>query len=362
MSLAILNQINRDRLAEYNTFLDQMNKRALSSFYNTEYVPSDPAMDKSIMYYTPVILTPGEKRTLISSFFGADPAKVDYYNKALSWIASCMYGSEECLMFITGKTNPNDYWIDFTRVYYDPEYVKLLRENLKFARSIGHKLWATTEIHTSVQVASRDYCRIKYNDSTRKFTDLDVIEWIASFKFNGVMDKIFEAKTLEEAFIQLTTPRGIGPYFGYISIALIATLQCTNYFHDERFCAPGKGAQKTVEYLFEDYKAKGNKIKHSELICTLAEYQDQFLDVTIPLEFRNIEVDYYGKYLKRDQELYTCSGIEVGMCQFGVYRKFRDNIEASKKRLNKTIDLTPFIQRELTGEYNKTNVNLLSFE
>jgi AAA+ ATPase superfamily predicted ATPase len=43
-------------------------------------------------------------------------------------------------------------------------------------------------------------------------------------------------------------------------------------------------------------------------------------------------------------------------------RKFKENIEASKKRLVSNIDLTPFKQRELTGSYNQTNINLLNFD
>jgi hypothetical protein len=50
------------------------------------------------------------------------------------------------------------------------------------------------------------------------------------------------------------------------------------------------------------------------------------------------------------------------MCQFSVYRKFKENIEASKKRLVSNIDLTPFKQREITGSYNRTNINLLNFD
>ena len=39
----------------------------------------------------------------------------------------------------------------------------------------------------------------------------------------------------------------------------------------------------------------------------------------------------------------------------------KEDINASKKRLVSNIDLTPFKQRELTGSYNQTNINLDGF-
>ena len=358
----ILKHINHERVKELNDYLNEMKNRGLCQFYNKPYIPPDPALDEKIMYFPGLLLAPGRRREIVSTFFSKHESELDYYDKALNRMVICMYGSDGILLFITGKTNPDEAYIDFTRVYHDPSYVNELRDNITFARSIGHKIWSTNEIHTSEQVAARNYCRLKYNNPERKFTDLDVVEWLASFRYDGLLDKVFQAKTLEAGYKAITEPRGIGSYFGYVSIAMISILHCTDYFHDEFFCAPGKGAQKTIEYLFEDYKAKGNKINHSKLICEITEIQDKLFDLEVPIEFQNIETPYYGKFLKRDQTNYTCNAFEVGMCQFSVYRKFKENIEASKKRLVSNIDLTPFKQRELTGSYNQTNINLLNFD
>ena len=358
----ILKHINHDRVKELNDYLNEMKNRGLCQFYNKPYIPPDPALDEKIMYFPGLILAPGSRRNLITSFYGENPEIIDYVDKALNHVIICMYGLDENLLFITGKTNPKEAWIDFTRVHNDPEYVNQLKENILFARSIGHKIWSITEIHTSVQVAARNYCRIKYNDINRKSSDIDIVEWLAYLKHNGTIENILNQKTLQDAYNTMTNIPGIGPYYGYTSVAMFATLQCTDYEHDEMFCAPGKGAQKTIEYLFEDYKAKGNKINHSKLICEITEIQDKLFDLEVPIEFQNIDTQHYGKFLKHDQTQYTCNAFEVGMCQFSVYRKFKEDINASKKRLVSNIDLTPFKQRELTGSYNQTNINLLNFD
>ena len=88
--------------------------------------------------------------------------------------------------------------------------------------------------------------------------------------------------------------------------------------------------------------------------------------MSLPKLQSKLRFKFIGTWSKEERKIrlfnYTCNAFEVGMCQFSVYRKFKENIEASKKRLVSNIDLTPFKQRELTGSYNQTNINLLNFD
>jgi hypothetical protein len=339
--------INRQRLDEFRHYLREMNKRSLADWYGHKYEASEPQLSSDIMYFSPLVLAPSDRREIAKHIVGIPNSVLPVEDKVLNCTLSYLYGPTAIYHYLSGKSNPADAHIHFDRVYHDPEYVTELRENIAYARLHGHKMWTTYELHTSVQTAGRNYCRVKYNDPDRKASDLDVVEWLASLRYDGTVDRILNAKTLQDGYDQLTSVRGIGPYFGGNSILMIANLAETEYTHDEPFCAPGGGAIRTINYLFEDFFKAGHKMKPEKIIAWFAEHQAELLeDVTVPSEFANMDVSY-GKLLKNDQTVYTCNSFEVAMCQFSVYCKFKEDPEAMKRRPNPPpVDMTPFIARE----------------
>ena len=342
----LIKYIDRDRCAELEAYLLRMQERALADAgrlkYNDE---ADAALHRRVMYFQPILCTPCDRREVARTIV-ANPA-ISESDKVLNIMLTYMYGPTWTYLYLTGKTDPMLAHVLFDWVAKDPDYVQEIRENIAYARLHGHSMWTTTELHTSLQTEARNYVRKRYNQPDRKADSLDLIEWLASFKKAGVIDKIVKAKTLEEGYDALTSVRGIGPYFGWNSIAMIANCSFVPYTHDELFCAPGGGAISTLEYLFEPLREAGHSLRHGPLISWLRLHQRElFPNLYIDTIFQNMDTSY-GKLLREDQTEYTTNSFEVGCCQFSVYRKFKENPVLIDRRLNPPpINLEPFKARE----------------
>lgn len=349
--------IDRKRCEELEHYLLQMQERALTDYAAEQglddvtytYDATEPLhpLSRKVMYFQPVLGTPCDRREVAKCIVGRDDSVISQENKVLNVMLTYMYGPTWTYLYLTGKTNPKEAWVDFDRVYSDPSYVDELRENIAYARSHGHSMWTTTELHTSIQTEGRNYVRKKYNQPERKPHALDIVEWMAAFKHTGVTKRIIEAKSLKQAYEALTSVRGIGPYFGWNSIVMIANAKFVDYTHDEPFVAPGGGAINTVDYLFEPMSAAGHKVRPADALVFLRENQHKlFPNLYIADPFQNVDVDY-GKLLKHDQTEFTTNSFEVGCCQFSVYRKFLKEPDAMKRRMNPPpINLEPFKAKE----------------
>ena len=117
-------------------------------------------------------------------------------------IISHFYGARGVHMALTNSTDPNDCFVDFDKLAdNDPHYLVELRSNIEIAKTKKRPIWGTTELHTSIQAASRNYCREKYNNPDRPFHPVDVVDWVASFKYNGTYKKLSEAQDMQQAYV-----------------------------------------------------------------------------------------------------------------------------------------------------------------
>lgn len=360
LSINLEQYIDKSRVAELEQYLIEMNKRGLADYYakepgNLAYNAPVRALAQDVMYFQALVLAPSDRLMLARDVIGVGHLSPE--DKACNASLSYFYGPTYILTYLTGVTDTAKAHIDFDRVYRDQEYVEQLRSNIAFARKHGHPIWTTTELHTSIQTEGRNYCRQKYNDPTRKADSLDIVEWLAHLKRQGWMRKVIEAKTLEQAYHAYCEPKGIGPYFGGNSIMMISNLREAAYSHEENFCAPGGGAINTLNYLFEPLRKAGHKVSDLKLIQWLTDEQERLMpNLKVPKEFQNRD-GWTGKILKKDQLRYTANSFEVGCCQFSVYRKFLEQPEAIKRRLDVKFDLTPFKLREQGVITEDTNVN-----
>lgn len=337
--------LHKDRLAQFELYLLDMTARFLADFHDTPYEPPDPYLSTNITYFPAILLAPSDRRMIAANVIGVPDAQLSPQDKALNSALIYWYGPTFVLTYLTGITDLSRAHVDFTRVANDQDYVEHLRENIAFARSVGHSMWTTTELHTSLQTEGRNFCRKKYNDPTRKASSLDIIEWMASLKQVGWIDKVLEASTLEAAYNAYTQPNGIGPFFGGNSTMMISNIHGVKYTHEEAFCAPGKGSIDTLDWLFA-----GTKVNPLKAILWLWEQQETLLpNLFIPDEFQNLEVSY-GPLLTKSQTRYTPDAFEVGLCQYSVYRRLQ---KQQKLKYGKTpTDLSAFKRREdiLTGK------------
>lgn len=336
--------IDRKRVEQLEHYLLAMTQRGLDEHYGRPYHNDEEALSQKVMYFQSLLLTPCDRKWMVRDIMNAPWVTPE--NKVCNASIGFWYGPTNYLVYLSGVTDYAYASVDFDRVYEDQDYVEQLRGNIAFARKHKHPIWTTTELHTSIQTEGRNYCRVKYKDPNRKADSLDIVEWMAYLKRQGWAKKILEEKTLESAFNVYCEPKGIGPYFGGNSIMMIANAREAAYSHEENFAAAGGGCVNTLDYLFEPLRAAGYKLNHLRALQWLVDEQEKLMpNLHIPVEFQNMD-GHDGKVLKADMLRYTANALEVGCCQFSVYRKFLQQPELIKRRLEVQWDMTPFKLRE----------------
>jgi hypothetical protein len=270
-------------------------------------------------------------------------------NKMCNAIITHLYGGRCINSLLTGKTNPKEAYLDFERINTDPAYVTWMYENAAYAKLHGYKFYGTTELHTSLQTAARNYCRDKYSDPDRPASNTDIAEWVAGFITSGLVDDILGSSKLSEVYTKINSVRGIGAYYGYHLGVDSSLVPGTKYHHDESFCVPGPGACHTMDLLFPTLKQKIKKVPYGELIPWIEQNQKKlYPQVTFHPALYNIENDRGEKMFPNfDQNKFMVYGLEVGHCQFGIYDRLSKNPSLIEKRKCGTDpDLTPIRLRE----------------
>jgi len=270
-------------------------------------------------------------------------------NKLCNSIITHLYGGRCINSLLTGISDPKKAHLDFEKINSDPKYVEWMYENAAYAKLHGYKFYGTTELHTSLQTAARNFCRTKYSDPTRAASNTDIIEWVAGFITSGLVDSILNAKTLEEAYSKITSVHGIGAYYGYHLGVDSSLTPGTAFNHDEKFCVPGPGCCATLDMMFPTLKQKIKKMPYGELIVWIEQNQKR-LYPSIPFDpaLWNITNPTNGrKMFSFDQNKFMVYGLEVGHCQYGIYDRLKKNPHLiEKRRCGTDPDLTPIILRE----------------
>jgi hypothetical protein len=257
---------------------------------------------------------------------------------------------------LSGKTNPKEAHLDFERINSDPKYVESLRENADYAKLHGYKLYGTTELHTSLQTAARNFCRVKYSDPTRAATFLDIAEWVAGFIDSGLVSSLLNAKTLNEVYTLINSQRGIGAYYGYHLAVDCSLIPGTVYHHDEPFCVPGPGCCHTLNLLFPTLKEKVKKMPYGDLIVWIRDHQKEiYPELTFHEALWNITNEKSGKKMfEFNQDKLMVYGLEVGHCQAGIYMRLKEQPSLiPKRKCGSDPDLTPLLLREQGNPVSK---------
>lgn len=302
---------------------------------------------------------------------------VSFENKLINSAIVKFYGPSRTLDIITGYASDLPYlsrtetpYIDFNRLQNDEDYEYTLVRNIELASHHKEQIWGTTELRTSLQVASRNYTRglvsvidrrgLTFNskevitksdkpDETRKMRTSDMIIWIKSLAPKWI-EFYLTKPTMKESYEYLTAIRGIGPYYGYHfssnlsrmpgigSPALIerehsqsfANLGIKHGALDENadYVVAGPGACATLKSLFPNVAINASTSMH--LILAIRDNQHKFLDISS-------EMDY--KYMEEATELgqFTTFGVEIACCQFNVFERLSTNAKAAAARANAPI-------------------------
>ncbi len=328
---------DKDIMKDFNHFLKKINTRACINygFIDEEYEnlnrhgELDHGLGRNVEYFHPTITLDDRMR-----YIGTVIAQHDMSDFSIlgNGIISHFYGARGCHMAVTGSNDPNDCFVDFDRLAEnDKDYLQHLRNNIDNAKRLKKPIWGTTELHTSIQAASRNYCREKYDDANRLFHPVDVVDWVASFRDNGTYEELFAADHIGQAYKILRKLPGIGEYYGFHGAASTSVLPQMKYYHDDKFVAPGPGAVYTIGLMWP----KAPKKYYAEAIYFLRENSDE-IGLTEDVSFHpgayNINMPGGKKLFREDQKTLKYYGTEVLSCQFGIYLQIREDANMCAKR------------------------------
>lgn len=334
-----LDYIDEPLLRKFEWFLRKVNERTEKTFglrddYDNE---GDAAMGEEVEYFHPCITADDRMRYIMENIVSIPDAALSAENKIGNTIISHFYGARGIHELLTGISDPSKAHVDFVRIGQgDVKYTEEIRSYVERGKAAKKKFYGTTELHTSLQTAARNFCRTKYNDPDRLASSMDIAEWIGGWAADGSLTHIAKNITsLRDMFTYLRTKPGVGEYYGYHCSTSNSVNPDLPFDHDERFCAPGPGARETIEALFAPAKTVTKKIPHGELVILLREKQSDLFDtnlITPHSFFHNFSLPDGRVVFKSPQSELKTYGTEVACCQFGVYRWLSANPHLISKR------------------------------
>ena len=341
---------DKELMKEFNWFLYKVNQRsAIQLGYSDEQYESvnrhgknDFGLGEDVEYFHPTITLDDRMR-----FIGQEIASLDtsIMNIVGNTFISHFYGGRGVHFLASGQDGE---FVDFDRIAdNDNDYKAFIKGNLDKAIKNKQPIWGTTELHTSIQTASRNYCRDYYNQPDRKFHAFDVCEWVSSFRDTGFLERMQQCNHMSEIYTLLREQPGIGHYYGFHGAASSSVLPQMKYHHDQRFVSPGPGAVYTIQLMWPEAPKK----LYDEAIYYMRENSDE-IGLTKNVEFHpkafNINKKDGTKLFQYEQDSLKYYGTEVLSCQFGVYLQIREDERACARRrvarVQKTNNLTEFFE------------------
>jgi len=313
--------IDKKVLKELKFFFHQINNQVLFKMgikvdYNDHGVP---ALNLSTEYF-PLFITYDDRTRYIAENIVL--SNIDIENIVCNTITSHFYGARGIHQIATRERDPKKALIDFKRLLIDADYKEFINKNLDDARNHGQYIYGRTELRTSLFDAANSYVSIR-EGKKRNLDPVNMMMWIASFIESGLIDKIINSKCLSDLYNNVTSTPGIGQYYGYHCAISNSINPKVNVNHDEAFCVPGPGAKKVLNLLFPTISPR--EFNYGNRVVWLRDHQEElFGSFDVPKSKHNIIVNG-TKIFKDEQVNLKVYGLEVGLCQFGVYQRLKAN-------------------------------------
>ena len=331
------NNFDSDLMKDFNWFLYKINQRSCIELgYIDEDYESvnrhgyhDFGLGKDVEYFHPTITLDDRMRYIATHISQAD---MDIDNILCNTYISHFYGARGIHQSLTDSKDPSDCFIDFHKILnQDTSYTDKIRHNIFLAKKQKKPLWGSTEIHTSLQTASRNYVRSLRNQPDKKFDTFDLLEWVSSFIINGTNKSLIESSHIKDTYDTLIKLDGVGDYFAFHGAASTSVLPQMKYHVDQRFVAPGPGARFLIKKMWPDAPSK----EYADSIYFLREKGDE-IGLTDNVDFHP---KAYNVWDEDDNPVFDYShdslkyyGTEVLSCQFGIYLQIRNDRKACMKR------------------------------
>ena len=308
-----------------------------------DYTAPNPALAVDVDYFAPLFTTSGNTRYIVSNLAGR--TDVSAVNATLNAIFLYLHNAPSVHRTLLGSPSDRDAVIDFEalsrevevarrtrsvtgeRVARVGDYTVALRERGMRAKNEGRRFWGTTEIHSSLQTASHRFVDSTYGEGHR--SPAATAEWVSSWILDGTVDRFLQASSARAAFEVLTSVRGVGDHYGYVCTLDASILQLHSWDHDDRFSVAGPGALTTLKTLFP-----GSSVPSNDQILWLRDNQDTLwsdLSSAFHPDWKNLPVG--GKpWFRQAQDRLMTNSVETGLCQYGVYRRYRENPSLISRR------------------------------
>lgn len=321
--------LNTHVMEDIGYFFNKVNDRALYNLgINDSYDDGgNKALGETVEYFHPQITLDDRMRYIAENIVYNE--NIDPLNRVCNTIISHFYGARGIHQTITRNPDPKTALVDFHRLLEDQDYVDELHQNLKDAHDYGIPIYGATELRTSLYGAANNYVAEKYGLEKKNADLINIALWVASFIPRGIAQKFYEVNSLEELFNHLCQIEGVGAYYGYHCSTSNSVNPGIKINHDERFCVPGPGARYTLGLLFDQNKT--NMDFGEQVVWFRENYKDYIGDIPLHPSTWNIEVDGKKVFTDEQDELKTY-GCEVGLCQYGVYSRLRDNPHLISRR------------------------------
>lgn len=318
--------IKQEVVEDIGKFFNKVNERAL---YNMKVLDKyddggEEALGETVEYFHPQITLDDRMRYIMENIVYA-PISMD--NIICNTIISHFYGARGIHQILTRDRNPKTALVDFERLYEDKEYENFIRNNLDDAVELGLPIYGSTELRTSLYGASNDYVS-KLRNQDRNADKINILLWVSSFIKKGITKQMSQVNSLQEMYSTISQIEGVGQYYGYHCSTSNSVNPKINVNHDERFCVPGPGARKTLDLLF----GENCKIPYGDRVVWFREnYKELIGEIYLHESTHNVLVNG-EKVLKDEQNELKTYGCEVGLCQYGVYHRLKNNPKLINKR------------------------------
>jgi hypothetical protein len=321
-----------EKFRDFKYFVEQVNLRAewqrgLTESYNyKEY-----ALNPDTEYFHPMITYDDRMVYIMQNIVGLPDSQLSPRNKIGNTIISHFYGARGIHQIATRENDVKKAHVDFENYFTSGERDRI-RRNLELAPIAKLPIYGSTELRTSLFGAANKYQVQRFGQNADRVHPGNIMDWVAGLCEDGMFDDMMASKSSAETFKILTRNEGIGSYYGFHCSTSNSVNPALAWDNDENFVKPGPGAQYTLRLLFP--KATSKEITNGDLVIWFRHNQKffGFGDVVIHESAHNV-LDHNGnKILSKDQVEMMTYGSEVGMCQYGIFCKIRDDKKAIERR------------------------------
>ncbi len=348
---------------EFAIFIKELNRREYlvrfdksCTFDTFEHLPGTAHLfkdgfivdDRSVPYFHPNRSFHDEIIWLNENLF-YNP-KATFEDKLINAAIVKFYGPSNTLKLMIEGTG--DDFIVYDKFINDYTYLQQVCLNIENAVKNKEKIYGTTELRTSLQTSARNHARSvgspvdklerisAFDRAKRKTRPSDILFWFTLLGPQWV-DFYQQSPTMEESFQFLNSFRGIGNYYGYHFSCNLARMpevgnlifegKAGNIDEDDEYVVAGVGAMHAINWLYEHRGHSINDKVGKKLINAIRHHQTSFFDLK--------SSDKSDFYMEKVSELgyFTNFGCEISCCQFGVYRKLREDKKLARKRASAPI-------------------------